>query len=92
MELIEEKFEKAVFIVRGLTKKLNNDDLLQLYAFFKQVREGNISFERPSILNMRGRAMWGAWNKIKNMSKEDAMIKYIKLAYKLTELEELKLD
>ena len=87
-----DKFEKAVLIVRGLNKKLNNEDILQLYAFFKQAREGNIAFERPSILNMRGRAMWGAWNKIKNMSKEAAMIKYIKLAYKLTELEELKLD
>ena len=92
MELIEEKFEIAVFAIRSFKKKLDNEDILQLYAFFKQVREGNIAFERPSILNMQGRAMWGAWNKVKKMSKEKAMINYIKIAYRITELEQLNLE
>lgn len=81
---LEERFDIAADLVRGLVNNVNSDTFFKLYAYFKQSREGNIAFERPSLLNIRGRKMWDAWKSKENMSKEDAMKKYIDLAYDLT--------
>lgn len=88
---MEEQFEIAIKAINHLSTKPSNDNLLKIYAFFKQSREGNISFERPSILNQKGRAKWDAWKKLENMDKQDAMANYIALAYSLTGNDELKL-
>ena len=88
---MEEKFELAIQAIHGLKTKPSERILLQLYSFFKQAREGNVSFERPSILNMKGRAKWDAWKKLENMDKQDAMAHYIAVAHSLTGNEQLKL-
>lgn len=87
---MNEKFELAIQCVNGLKKKPSESILLQLYAFFKQAREGNVSFEKPSILNTKGRAKWNAWKKLERMDKQDAMAHYIAIAYSLTGNEKLK--
>ena len=88
---MEEQFEIAIKAINGLSTKPSNDNLLKIYAFFKQAREGDISFARPSILNMKGRAKWDAWKKLEKMDKQDAMAIYIALAYSLTGNGALKL-
>lgn len=81
---IAEQFYLAVSLIRTLT--INSPLSVQLYAFFKQAREGNISrgFERPSILNMNARRNWVAWKSLENTSSERAKRKYIQIAYDLT--------
>jgi len=79
----------AAILARGIVNNVNVDTFLQLYAYFKQSREGNIAFERPSLLNIRGRKMWDAWKSKENTSKEDAMTKYIALVYDLTNNKDL---
>ena len=86
---LDERFNIAAVLVRGLVHNVNSDNFFQLYAYFKQSREGNVAFERPSLLNIRGRNMWDAWKSKENMSKEDAMTKYIHLAYDLTNNKDL---
>jgi diazepam-binding inhibitor (GABA receptor modulating acyl-CoA-binding protein) len=86
---LEERFNIAADIVRSIVKQINDEILAQLYGYFKQAREGNIAFSRPSILNMRGRKMWDAWKSKENMSKEDAMSKYIDIVYGLTNRKDL---
>lgn len=88
---MEEQFELAVAAIGNLSTRPSDANMLKIYSFFKQAREGNVSFERPSILNMRGRAKWDAWKKLENMDKQDAMANYIALAYRLTGNEQLKL-
>jgi len=88
---MEEQFDLAIQSINNLRTKPSNDNLIKLYSFFKQAREGNVSFERPSILNLRGRAKWDAWKKLENMAKQDAMANYIALAYSLTGNDALKL-
>jgi diazepam-binding inhibitor (GABA receptor modulating acyl-CoA-binding protein) len=86
---LEERFNIAADLVRGIVVQINDQLLAQLYGYFKQAREGNIAFSRPSILNMRGRKMWDAWKSKENMSKENAMEKYIEIVYGLTNKSEL---
>jgi len=86
---LEERFNIAADLVRGIVSQINDTLLAQLYGYFKQAREGNIAFSRPSILNMRGRKMWDAWKSKENMSKENAMEKYVEIVYGLTNKSEL---
>ena len=88
---MEEQFEIAIKAINDLSTKPSNDNLLKIYAFFKQSREGDVSFARPSILNQKGRAKWDSWKKLEKMDKQDAMANYIALAYSLTGNDELKL-
>lgn len=81
---LEERFNIAAYLVRGILNRINDTLLVQLYGYFKQAREGNIAFSKPSILNMRGRKMWDAWKSNENMSKGHAMEKYIEIVYGLT--------
>lgn len=81
---LEERFNIAAYLVRGILNRINDTLLVQLYGYFKQAREGNIAFSKPSILNMRGRKMWDAWKSNENMSKGHAMKKYIEIVYGLT--------
>ncbi|MGH8504434.1 MAG: acyl-CoA-binding protein [Stenotrophobium sp.] len=70
-------FEKALKDVKTLTKRPSNDDLLALYALFKQSTDGDASGSRPGMLDMVGRAKYDAWAKLKGATKDSAMQKYI---------------
>ena len=70
-------FEQAQKDVKTLTERPSNDDLLTLYAHFKQGTDGDVSGKRPGMLDMGGRAKYDAWAGLKGMSSEDAMQKYI---------------
>ncbi|MBA3981671.1 MAG: acyl-CoA-binding protein [Alcanivorax sp.] len=73
----KQAFDKAQKDVKTLTKRPGNDDLLFLYAHYKQGAEGDVSGKRPGMLDMVGRAKYDAWAKIKGMPREQAMQKYI---------------
>ena len=73
----QEEFEQAQQDVKTLTKRPDNDDLLFLYAHFKQAADGDVSGKRPGMLDMVGRAKYDAWAKLKGMSAEDARSKYV---------------
>ena len=70
-------FAKAQEDVKTLTKRPGNDDFLFLYAHFKQANGGDVSGSRPGMLDMVGRAKYDGWAKLKGMSKDDAMKKYV---------------
>ncbi|KAI8805493.1 diazepam binding inhibitor, splice form 1c [Cladochytrium replicatum] len=72
-------FDKAAEDVRKLTYKPSNDELLSLYAHFKQGTIGDNTTDRPGMLDFQGRAKWDAWNNLKGLSKEDAQAAYIKI-------------
>ena len=46
MSLLDD-FNAAVTKSKELTKRPSNEDLLDLYALFKQATEGDVSGERP---------------------------------------------
>jgi acyl-CoA-binding protein len=77
------KFEDAQKRAKELKKTPSNDDLLQLYAFYKQATTGDVSGSRPGMLDMKGRAKFDAWSGKKGLSKDDAMTKYVALVDRL---------
>jgi diazepam-binding inhibitor (GABA receptor modulator, acyl-CoA-binding protein) len=74
---LNEKFEDAQKRVKTLTAAPSNDDLLELYAFFKQGTVGDVSGSRPGFTDFKGRAKFDAWTKKKGMSKDKAMEGYV---------------
>ncbi len=70
-------FEQAQKDVKTLTKRPSNDDMLFLYAHFKQAAEGDVKGSRPGMLDMVGRAKYDAWAKLKGAKSDDAMKKYV---------------
>lgn len=77
------KFEDAQVRVKQLSKSPSTDDLLELYALYKQSTAGDVSGARPGMLDMKGRAKFDAWATKKGTSKDDAMTKYVALVDRL---------
>lgn len=77
---MSEAFEKAAASIKELTARPTDDELLQLYGYFKQVTVGDCNTVRPGMLDFKGKAKWDNWNSRKGMSKEDAEREYIALA------------
>ena len=73
---VADKFNEAKARVEKLPKRPSNDQLLGLYAFYKQATEGDVSGSRPGMLDLKGRAKFDAWAARKGLSKDDAMKKY----------------
>jgi diazepam-binding inhibitor (GABA receptor modulating acyl-CoA-binding protein) len=77
MSDLKQSFEQAQKDVKTLTSRPSNDDLLALYAHFKQGSDGDVSGKRPGFTDIKGRAKYDAWAKLKGMSKDDAMKAYV---------------
>ena len=69
-------FEQAQKDVKTLTKRPDNNDMLFLYAHYKQAADGDVKGDRPGMLDMVGRAKYDAWAKLKGTAKDAAMKKY----------------
>ena len=73
------RFEDAQARVKTLSKMPSNDDLLSLYAFYKQATAGDVSGSRPGMLDLKGRAKYDAWAKRKGLATDAAITAYIAL-------------
>ena len=77
MSDLKTQFEQALKDVKGLSQKPSLDDFAFLYSHFKQASAGDVSGSRPGMLDMMGRGKYDAWAKLKGLSKDDAMKKYV---------------
>lgn len=80
---LPEEFEKAQQNVKKLPSRPANEELLDLYALYKQAIEGDVSGKKPGRLDMTARAKYEAWEKRKGMSKDDAMQNYVEYVTRL---------
>ena len=78
-----EQFEDAQKRVKTLKEAPSNDELLELYALFKQATVGDVSGSRPGMMDFKGRAKFDAWTKRKGSSKDAAMTAYVALVDRL---------
>ncbi|KAJ3275075.1 hypothetical protein HK104_003962 [Borealophlyctis nickersoniae] len=76
-------FVQAAADVKNLSYKPNNDELLKLYALFKQGIVGDNDTPRPGMFDLQGRAKHDAWTALKGTSKEAAQQQYIDLVKSL---------
>ena len=77
MSDLESRFETAVRDVQQLSERPGNDTLLRLYALYKQATNGDVSGRRPGMTDFVGRAKYDAWEGLKGVSKDKAMLDYI---------------
>ncbi|MEO8346109.1 MAG: acyl-CoA-binding protein [Betaproteobacteria bacterium] len=80
---LEEAFENAAAISKTLKATPDNDTLLALYSLYKQAGSGDVTGERPGVMDMINRAKFDAWDKRKGTSRSDAMKIYAELVAQL---------
>jgi acyl-CoA-binding protein len=84
MALLDD-FNTAVAQSKELTKRPSNEELLDLYALFKQATDGDVTGERPGGFDFKGIAKFDAWASKKGISKDQAMTDYVALMNKMRE-------
>jgi diazepam-binding inhibitor (GABA receptor modulating acyl-CoA-binding protein) len=82
---LAEDFQAAVSSSQSLTRRPSNEELLELYALYKQSTDGDVSGDRPGGFDFKAIAKFDAWTEKKGMSKEQAMQKYVELVARLKE-------
>ena len=76
---LQDDFNAAVAKSKELTNRPSNEELLRLYALFKQATEGDVSGDRPGGFDFKAIAKFDAWAEKKGISKDQASQEYIKL-------------
>jgi diazepam-binding inhibitor (GABA receptor modulating acyl-CoA-binding protein) len=72
-------FDAAVADSKQLTQRPGNDELLELYALYKQATDGDVTGDRPGGFDFKAIAKYDAWAGKKGLAKEKAMTDYISL-------------
>ena len=76
---LPEDFQAASARSKDFTKRPSNEELLEIYALFKQATEGDVSGERPGGFDFKAIAKFDAWTAKKGKSKDQAMQEYVDL-------------
>ncbi|XP_017474076.1 PREDICTED: acyl-CoA-binding domain-containing protein 5 [Rhagoletis zephyria] len=81
MASIEERFQAAVNVIKGLPKngpyQPSTAMMLKFYGYYKQATEGPCHQKRPGFWDVVGKAKWDAWNDNRHLTKHQAMERYV---------------
>nr|XP_056700510.1 acyl-CoA-binding domain-containing protein 6 [Euleptes europaea] len=80
---LPEQFERAAQRVPALTAVAPKEQLLYLYARYKQVKCGSCNTPKPGFFDFEGKQKWEAWKALGDTSPEQAMREYIATVKKL---------
>ncbi|CAN6879555.1 hypothetical protein HID58_078116 [Brassica napus] len=81
---LEKAFATAsnLFEVSGKVEEIGDEVKMELYGLYKIATEGSCRETQPMAIMVSARAKWNAWQKLGNMSQEEAMEKYLALVSK----------
>jgi diazepam-binding inhibitor (GABA receptor modulator, acyl-CoA-binding protein) len=79
----DDEFSAAQARVKQLSKTPASDELLELYAYYKQATVGDAQGGRPGMLDFKGRAKFDAWSARQGLAKDQAKSAYVDLVAKL---------
>ena len=74
---LKDRFEQASKDVKALPQRPSDDDMLTLYALYKQATEGDVSGDKPGFFDFVARAKYEAWEALRGTSADEAMQRYI---------------
>ncbi len=80
---LQDSFQSAIGRSKQLTKRPSNEDLLNLYALFKQATDGEVTGDRPGGFDFKAIAKFDAWTSKKGLLQDQAMQEYIVLIDRL---------
>jgi acyl-CoA-binding protein len=86
MSDLQKKFDKAAADSKNLTKRPSDEDMLRMYALFKQATVGDASGDRPGAFDFVARAKYDAWAKLRGTDKDKAMKSYVDLVERLKKM------
>lgn len=79
---LNEEFEEAYQKASTTTKKIATDDMLRLYAYYKQATSGTLhQFNTPSDIVRSFK--FNAWQQVRHLSQDEAKNAYIELIKKI---------
>lgn len=70
-------FNQAAEHVQRIHTKCLPNDLLELYALYKQGTIGRCNTTKPGIFNLQARSKWCAWQDLGDLAKNEAKSRYI---------------
>ena len=74
---LKKQFESAAADVKTLPRRPSNEQLLELYALFKQATAGDAAGPRPGLFDPTGRAKYDAWARKAGTTADAAMKAYV---------------
>lgn len=77
MSDLKSQFDQAQKDVKGLSERPSDDDMLALYALYKQATAGDVTGDKPGMFDFVGRAKHEAWSELAGTDADTAMQKYI---------------
>lgn len=80
---LDKQFEEAAARSKEMTRRPTNEELLKLYALYKQGSEGDVTGERPGGFDFKGIAKYDSWEELKGMDKDKAKEEYIRFVNQL---------
>jgi acyl-CoA-binding protein len=86
MSDLKKKFDAAAKDAKSLKTRPSDDDLLRLYALYKQATEGDATGDRPGAFDFVNRAKYDAWARLKGTDTDKAMKSYVDTVARLKKL------
>lgn len=74
---LDNSFKNAANHLKTIVSKLEIEQILYLYARFKQATSGQCDIPKPGFFDFQGKQKWDAWKSLGEMSSEQAMKEYI---------------
>jgi acyl-CoA-binding protein len=74
---LKTQFDQALEAVKKLSSRPSDDDMLNLYALYKQASVGDVSGDKPGMFDFVAKAKYEAWEELAGVSADDAMTRYI---------------
>jgi diazepam-binding inhibitor (GABA receptor modulator, acyl-CoA-binding protein) len=77
---MEKEFNDYAEKLKSSDLKLDNENLLILYGYYKQTTVGDCDISKPSFFDVKGTSKYDAWKENEGMEKKTAMQRYIRKA------------
>ena len=83
MSDLQARFETAAAAAQQLPARPDNTELLRLYALYKQGSLGDVTGDRPGMMDFVSRAKYDAWAALEGTPQDEAKQSYIDLVQRL---------
>jgi acyl-CoA-binding protein len=86
MSDLNKKFETAAKDAQKLKTRPADEDMLRLYALYKQATVGDATGDRPGAFDFVNRAKFDAWARLKGTDTDKAKKSYVDLVERLKKM------
>ena len=83
---LKKQFEAATQDSKKLKSRPSDEDMLRMYALYKQSTVGDATGDRPGAFDFVNRAKYDAWARLKGTDTDKAMKSYVDLVERLKKL------